>query len=307
MVLNYTGTVTSDMIVADLQEHMDWFTNIIRVAFYYAGQDVNIEEHPPRALINYIREHHHIVASLDGQSLSRIDEMHNDLSTVAKQMLDMSRASQPITHDIYQNFEQLIDSYALELRRLQDQILQTGISIDPVTGLRSTSGMKDDLKRERDRRDRKDVPFCIANLRIDANSIENRQLSRPDMERIYSGIAKTMTEILRSFDDAYHLGEGEFILCLKHIDILDACRVMERFIHMIADTEFVMADDRVIDKVTLSGGVVEPLPENSIEDMLENAARMRDEACAEGGCRVIEYTEKSQLEQMSSSGDLQRF
>ncbi|QKK06504.1 MAG: hypothetical protein HND56_12810 [Pseudomonadota bacterium] len=49
--------------------------------------------------------------------------------------------------------------------------------------------------------------------------------------------------------------------------------------------------------VTLSCGVAEPVPGDKIDDIFANAERAMKEAQAEGGNQVMEWKEKSALQQ----------
>ena len=294
MVLNYKGAVTSDMLVADIQKHVDWFTNIVRVAFFYAGQDVDVDLNPPTAFAEYIKNSEQISEIINQSSLEDLDRIHKDLTETAAEFIQRSRASQPITVDLYERLEKHMDAYALQLRRIEDEVLATGFSIDPVTGLRSVSGMKDDISREMDRRDRKDVPFCVCNLSLDNKDLKENGYDKAALNALYNKIGNRMTAVLRSFDDAYHLGKGEFVLCLKHVDMLDACSVMERFITEISEMNITDDQGRTLAS-TASAGVVEPIPGDSIDGILNNARQTRLEAQAEGGNLVFQYNEKSTL------------
>jgi diguanylate cyclase (GGDEF)-like protein len=294
MVLRYKGAVPSDMLVADFQEHVDWFTDIVRVAFFYAGQDIDVRLRPPSAFAEYIKNTPEITEIIKEESIHRLDEVHENLAKTAAEFIDRSRASQPITVDLYKRLEEQMDAYALQLRRIEDEVMASGFSIDPVTGLRSVSGMKDDVSREMDRRDRKNVPFCVCNLSLDDKSINSDAYDRKYVEDLYRQIGSRMTGVLRSFDDAYHLGRGEFILCLKHVDMLDACSVMERFIEQISNMTVRLDDGRVLQS-TASAGVVEPIPGDDIDGILNNARQTRIEAQEEGGNLVFQHAEKSTL------------
>ncbi|MGM0422654.1 MAG: diguanylate cyclase domain-containing protein [Pseudomonadota bacterium] len=297
MVLNYKGTITSDMLVAEIQSHVDWFTDVIRAAFFFPGQPVEFEMAPPSALLEYLKNNNGAEGMIQQTSIERLDHLHQDLCNTAREVIEQSQNGQALSLEMFEKLEQFMDSYTLQLRRIEDELLSTGVSIDPVTGLRSVSGMKEDLKREMDRRDRKNVPFCVCNLAIDTNSYQADQYDRRTMEKFYKTVADIMSEMMRSFDDAYHLGKGEFIVCLKHVDLLDACIVMERFKDQVAETS-VTGDNGAVLQATLSCGIVEPIPGDEIDTVFSNAKQTRLEAQNEGGDLVFQYNEKSALAKM---------
>lgn len=301
MVLNYTGTITSNMLVAEIQAHVDWYTDVIRAAVFFAGQldTLDFELDPPSAFLAYLKKNNELDALIQQSSIERLDNLHQDLCKTGHQIIQQAQNGEAITLELFEKLEQFMDSYTLQLRRIEEEILSTGVSIDPVTGLRSIAGMKDDLKREMDRRDRKNVPFCVCNADIDENSYSAEDFDRRSLEKLYKKIAVIMSDMMRSFDDAYHLGKGEFIICLKHVDLLDACLVMERFKDEVAKAT-VTADNGAILQVTISCGIVEPIPGDEIDAILQNAKQTRLEAQEEGGNLVFQYSEKSALARMVS-------
>lgn len=299
MVLNYTGTVTSHMLVTDMQKHLAWFTNVIRVSFFYAGQTVEVDLKPPSALLDYLKTNSDFQGVIRPETLTRLESLHQNLATIAEECIQRSRSSQPITLDLYEKFNQSMDDYAQQLRQVDDEISSVGVSIDPVTGLRTLSGIHDDLKREMDLRDRKNTPFCVCNLSLDPASYNENAFERQILEQLYTQMAEAMSGMLRSFDDAYHVGQGEFILCLKHVDILDSCGVMERLLEKIAKLQ-IPADAGQVLQATASCGVVEPIPGNEIDVILQHAKETRLDAQKEGGNMVFEYSEKSALVQAAS-------
>ena len=298
MVLSYTGTLTSDMLVAEIQEHVDWFTQVIRAAFFFPGKFIEIELNPPSALLTYLRDEKIDNSVLQRASVDRLEELHKDLCDTAKEVVVQARGGQQINVEQFEKLEQFMDAYCLHLRRIENEILSSGLSIDPVTGLRSVSGMKDELKREMDRRDRKNVPFCVCNLSMDETAVQPAQYDRRSMEKYFAAMAAAMSDMMRSFDDAYHLGQGEFIICLKHVDLLDACTVMERLLKRIEDISITSENGQQI-QGTASCGVVEPMPDDEIDYILQNAKQTRKEAQEDGGNLVFQYTEKSRLSQIA--------
>jgi len=183
---------------------------------------------------------------------------------------------------------------------LEHSLTRTGGGIDPATGVRTVSGMQEDFKRELDRRDRKGLAFCICVVELDSIDKIKKHNDTVAQNAIFEGVARVFLKTVRSFDDAYHQGNGKFFLCLKHIDLLDACSVMDRIRGIVLGERMdfdVPGEEKI--RITMSVGVAEPIPGDEIEDVVENATRALKRAQGYGGNKVEQHQEISRLEQFA--------
>lgn len=155
----------------------------------------------------------------------------------------------------YQNFQNL-------LQRLEQDRLLADHGIDAKTGMRSATVMIPDLERELERRERRGQPFCIVLSRIDDIA------ERKSPEAISLAVA-AIEKTIRSFDDAYVSGEGEFLFSLKHSDDKGGLKYVSRLcdeLRLNPDIKF-----------TMSSCVAEPLPGDNIPQLISNVRKDLDE------------------------------
>ncbi len=298
MALNYKSMLSADMLVSDIEKHTEWFGHLIRLAFF--SKDTNFEYIDiPNALIDWcVREAD--MVDLEANTVEQLQRLHEELESVAKQLADKAKSDLTITLEDYNAVEHRLVAYISQLRRLENDVKNVSIGIDPVTGLRSASGMKNDITRELDRRERKGNPFCVCKIEIDDINKLIDHYDRHIVENIYSEVANQLMKSIRSFDDAYHLGKGDFLLVLKHIDLLDTCSVMDRMRDEISRININIEGSFESLNVTASFGVVEPVPGDKIDTIMENSKRALMQAQADGGNQVIQWQEQSALQQYAT-------
>lgn len=293
MALQYTGTLSSSMILSDMEAHADWHGQIIRRVFFPEAPDRStVALAPPMALIDWC-EKEVKAGTLDSKVVDRFLVIHQEVVVSAEALLKQK----PPALAGFDAFERLFEAYIRALQRLEQDVLAINTSIDPVTGLRGVGGMWTELKRELDRRDRKGEPFCLCAIEIDRLHDICMRFDRRGQEKIYTGVANILVVSLRSFDDAYYLGKGEFLLCLKHVDLSDAISVMERMRAQIEQTDVPAGEGVDVLRVTVSMGLAEPMPGEKIDAVVANAKKAREQAKADGGNRVEEFRELSPLAQ----------
>lgn len=295
MAVEYEGSLSTEMILSDVEAHVDWLNKAMRRAFFPHDGQTGIKLSAPMSFVQWCKE-----AAQGGQlkqdSVDRLESLHNELAQSVKTLLDNAAANKPPTLQMYDDIEHRLDAYIVQLKRLGEDASTVGNTVDPVTGLRSVVGMRNDLLRELDRRERKGEPFCITAVQIDDIEQMDKEYDRTTLDVVISAVGNQIAGALRSFDDVYHLGDGEFLLCLKHVDLLDACSVMDRMRAMIAANFIDLPGGSAI-KATASFGVAEPIPGDDIDTVTANAKHALREAQDAGGDRVEQFEEMSPLVQ----------
>lgn len=291
MTLRYTSVLPNDLLLRDIRAHLDWLESVLQQAFFPAA--AGGEKHGiPDIFIKWCADNAHR-DSVDEKSVEQLRRIHDALAEAGADCL----AAGGFTPAAYQALTQCLDAYMQELQRFSADLAGSNFNIDTVTGLRSAAGMKNEIARELDRRDRKSDVFCVCALSIDGHAALAEERGERRMKEIYAHIAEILMDSLRSYDDGYYLGEGEYMLCLKHVKLLDACTVMDRIIAKIAKTPARFNGTEEQQAVTVSCGVAEPVPGDKIDDIFANATRAMQEARDEGGNQVMEWKEKSALQQ----------
>lgn len=295
MAVSYTQSLSADMVITEIESLLDWRGHVFRQCFYPASQVKPADAYAPAALLMWCRKGQESGA-MDRAVVDRLQLAYDELGRAAQKMLDASVGGQPPAVEAYAAFEVQFEGYITQIRRLYQDMSDAGMSVDTVTGLRTVSGLRAELKREQDRYDRKGTAYSIANIEIDNLAALQQSHDRRGMDAVYAAVAGVIARTVRSFDDAYYLGKGEYLLILKHIDFMDACAVMDRLRAEIAATPVQLPDGSGV-RVTCSLGVAEAMQRETPEAALDHAKAALQAALGGGGNRVQEFRETSVLEQ----------
>ncbi|MFH1158277.1 MAG: diguanylate cyclase [Pseudomonadota bacterium] len=287
MAVSYTQTLSSDMIVAEIKATVVWHAQILRHCFYPESRTSPVEIQPPALLLEWCRQQAE-KGGFDKKTSDHLILVYDSLHESARNCASVL----PPPPDKFDFLTYNVEAYVTQLRRLQQDLVNAGMAVDTVTGLRTISGMRDDLKREQDRFNRKGTSFSVADIEIDRLPELQVKYDRRNLDFIFAHLAQNIAKTVRSFDDAYYLGKGEYIVVLKHVEFMDACAVMDRLRHSIEAT-VVMLDKGAEVSVTASFGVVEAVQREPVDLMLEHAKSALQKAKQAGGNRIHEFSEQS--------------
>ena len=169
-------------------------------------------------------------------------------------------------------------------------------------GLRSQHAMEIDIARELERRARRGNPFTLALARID-NYDEFRSIIDPAQHKqVFGTLGRLIKKCVRSFDDAYRSGDCEFIMSLKHAVSVGGTAAVNRLRGFLADEQIVIRVDGREIPLTMSYCVAEPVPGDTLEELLSNMRQDLDK-WDEGGDQAVEYHEQSPLQRYIGDGD----
>lgn len=292
MAVNYTSILSADLIISELEALTAWRDALLRRNFY--GETANggtPASVPPAQLLAWAeRESDRIGA--DRQSAARLQMVFDDLSRVGQEIAGL-QDTMPAA--LYDRFTAQFAAYVAGIRQLYQELSDKLGAVDPLTGLRTVAGLRAELKREQDRFDRKGTAFSLASIRVDNLDELSRAHHSAHMDAIFAGTARIIAGAIRSFDDAFYIGQGEYLVLLKHVEFMDACSAMDRMCADVGKTAVALPDGSRVE-VTVSVGVAEAQEREQPDRVLEFAKGARAEAEAAGGNRVQEYQEKSALE-----------
>ncbi len=297
MAVSYAQVISTDMIVSEIETILDWRNEIIRQSFFPGSQTRPADATAPSAMLIWCKREADR-NTVDRAVVERLMHVHNEMCKAARVMLDHCAGGAAPTLALYDSLENECDSFINHIRRLQQDLADSSTAVDPVTGLRTVAGMRNDIKREQDRFDRKGTSFSIANIEIDGLEALQAKYDRRGMDLIYASVAQVVARTVRSFDDAYYLGKGEYILVLKHVDFMDACSVMDRLRAEIESNPVFMQTGEKL-KVTASFGIAEAIQREKPEVSVSYAKTALAESKRAGGNRISEYREMSALAQFA--------
>ena len=214
---------------------------------------------------------------------ARVIESQVALHDLAKKILENDgRPSKEAMELFLVTFE----NFQTALQKLEHGQLLADFGIDELTGMYTKDKMIPELERELERRSRRGQPFCFVISRIDgADKIK-------DKNNVILA-AKAIQKTIRSFDDAYINDEGEFISSLKHSDNNGGLKFVTRLNHILKANENI--------QFTMSSLVAEPMPGDSIPQLIENVRTELTNLASDGAGLAEQYAEVSPLAQYLKS------
>lgn len=271
-----------------IEEYAEWIGRVLRQAFFpLERREGAVLEAPVSVPLWY-----ESLSDADRVSAARILTLYHEMRDLAE---DMTHENSILTVKKYDDLIDRFDQFMTLLNRFEETgDVKAGGRIDPVTGLRSEVGMYDDLMRELERRNRKGTPFAVTVCSIDHFADYAAQNPEENAHAVIQHLARLLKNTLRTFDDIYHLGQGEFVLCLKDTEAVDAYLVTDRLCELVREKPVSLPGGGEA-AITISCGVSEPLPGDEGADITASAYKALKEAQGMGGDKCMQYEEVSPL------------
>ena len=249
-----------------LDEHAEWFGRIMRCTFYPDDPRSGPTISDPGSFQPWLKDAARD-DTYDPSIIARMEGLYHELCAASHTLVEATAGGVRPPIALMDNFIDLYDELFHQLRRMERDSAMVDSGIDATTGLRSRENMIFDLERELERRARRGRPFCIAFARIDqyAQFIETQGKEQAFL--LIKQAADAIQEVLRTYDDAYRLDQGEFVFSLKHSDITGGLRAVERLRLCLAERKA---------PFTMSFVVAEPVPGDDVKSMISQSRRDLD-------------------------------
>ena len=297
MSLSYEIDKRLKALAPVLDEHAAWHAGVVRFVFYPDVYDSNDCLTMPSSFMTWVnseRGGEYIESSV----LDNLCNIHADLQRAALRVAEIAMSGEggrPAI-DIFDTMNALYDLFMIRLRQVEIDCVETNTGIDPLTGLRHRRAMDKDLANEMERRERQGRPFALALAQIDNFNALREKLSDDSFKKMLMDSSSLIKKCVRSFDDAYRSGEGEFIMLLKHSDLRGGSTAIDRLRGLLQEEPIgVRLVEGTLEQLTMSYCVAEPMLGESMAAMLENMRADLQKYDDTGGA-ALEYTEKSPLQ-----------
>ena len=295
MALSYEIDSKLKALAPIVDEHAEWYSRVLRAVFYpeRAGDPFD----PPQTFARWLNDASHD-DFVGKATIEKLSKLQIELYEVASDLIhDAKTSGARPDFKMYDEFVNLYDDLVYQLRRLEHDAVQADTGLDVGTGLRSKKAMTIDLEREMERRARRGKPFCLALAKIDNYDQIISLVSEDRHREIIAAVARLIKKCIRSFDDAYRSGDGEFIMCLKHSDIAGGTAATNRLRRFLEEENITIQDEKGRPFVlTMSSCVAEPLPGDSLDDLMTNMRNDLVKFNTEApGSTTLEYFEQSPL------------
>lgn len=278
---------------AHIMAYNAWYAQLLQLVFYPTPSGANnMAPALPDILIPTFTTVDGLLKPEDKQAL---DKAHKALQAEA----DSLCAATPERG----RFKKFTTNYGMFIRDLhaisQNRILEIW-GLDVLTGLKNKNAMLMDMAQELERLARHGRAFSLALVRIDLYAVMQEQLPKAELEEITKNVTRLIRASLRSFDEAYYIGEGEFVFSLKQASAAGGQKALQRLRQKLEKIELSVVIKGQPTPVTMSCCVSEPLPEDDIEQVLSNLRNDLQARDRESGDVFVHY-EMSPLQRFINS------
>jgi len=273
--------LSASLLAQTIDDHIVWMAAWTRASCFPAADRRALTELPPPDSFNGWRAEA-AKALQDQPALTRLVELYDQMHRMARLVLLKDAAALASDYDAvaikYQEF-------ILGLRRLERALATAASGLDPLTGMRSRTGMQEDLARELSRFQRNGKPFCIALMDIDHFKKVNDTYGHDNGDRVLSAAANHLSRSLRPFDDAWRWGGEEFLMCLKDADQAAGVLALERVRVSLERLPIKLGDGSAIN-VTASFGIAVVTQGATADSLIEQADKALYRAKTGGRNRI---------------------
>ena len=295
MPLTYEQDLRLKALAPVLDEHAEWFGRVMRALFYPGSDPDAVRPQVPESFAAWLKE---AIAedSIQKEFLDRIGSLHVEMINIAEVLMEEAEPSgaKPEIKK-FDSFIMLYEEFLAHIRRLEMDMASSASGIDSATGLRSKQLMRGDIERELERLSRRGKPFCLALARIDHYG----HIKKSQPQKIHDSMLVQVSDIIklciRNFDDAYHLGDGEFLMCLKQAEIAGGTASLNRLKRLLEERGPTLSLSDKEYRVTMSSCVAEPQPGDYFDDLIANMRKDLDRFGG-GSEAALEYLDISPLQ-----------
>lgn len=183
---------------------------------------------------------------------------------------------------------------AMEDMRRDLEIARKEALTDPLTGLLNRKAFDQEIDRLVDisKKD-KDHVFTMILLDIDHFKQFNDNFGHQVGDQVLRLVARTLKDGVKGRDIAVRYGGEEFAVLLPETNIQGGLKVAEILRREVANKEIInRATGKKIAKITLSAGVSQFFPDESIEDLIDRVDRALYKAKSSGRNQVVHVAMK---------------
>lgn len=294
MPLSYEVDGKLQHLAPMMDEHAEWYGRVMRCAFYPEDKEYSAVSQAPASFDDWVSQAEG-QEFIDTPALAHLKKVHDELQARADRLLQAAAQGKKPDAKTFDAFVDAYDEFVMMTRRFERDAMQEDSGIDRATGLRSRRVLRKDLDREMERRSRRGKPFSLAIVKIDRYDEIRAMQNVDEHARLLKRMGEMILQCVRSFDDAYRSGDGEFIMSLKHADISGGTAALNRLRKFLEEEAMTFGAGAKTFPLSLSGCVAEPMPDDDLSVLLANM-RQDLQRYGENTGTALQYHEISPLQ-----------
>ena len=276
-------------------DHMEWFDALVQKLFYFEMKGKLLGVEKPLSFSDWIKGARQD-GIVQGELLENLASMHKDMMRASdKLMVESKEVQVKPEFEAFQTFLNIYEEFMQRLRRLERDFLLDGTGYDPFTGLRSPKVLFQDIERELHRLSRRGKHFCIAYARVDGVEGIEKNYSEEEQKGFVKIVADLIKLSVRSFDDAYYMGQYEYVLCLKQADMAGGVSALERLRKELERKNILVRGEGGEAPLSMSCCIAQPVQGDDVRELLKNLKNDLHSSNREPDS-VLEYYELSPLQ-----------
>lgn len=289
MALDYASKLGVDLLALVIDDYVAWQGNVIRAC---------LEKRALQVVSPPVFEQWLESANLSPELSDRVRKMNAGMIDAAQAYNQKSISGETSQVSLFNDFSGHYEEFIQQLHRLEIDTAVENSGYDKKTGLRTAKLMKDDINRELERLSRRGNPFSIVLAKI--SNFEEGWRKNPDIIKdMIFHISDRIRESLRTFDEAYYLGDEYFLLCLKHADIVGGQSAMRRFNDVMKQRPVPIVGREDDDDVFITAVLHEPEPGDDVDKLIALMKTDLDNVQEKGV--VLQYHDMSPLQRYIQS------
>ena len=287
MAINYTLDNRLDVLGQFLNEYQRWYADILQSKIFNAEPPQD-----PQGFLKWLEGIPLEAINVDGNYAKQAQQIKAQREALIKAGLSLS---EPPQDKDFKEFSGLFHDFTAALQVFCQSVILEEWGVDVLTGLKNNLIVMADLTIEMERLSREGAPFCLGLARIDDFETIEKAGDEQQTTTVIEKVAGLIQKSLRSYDDAYRVGRDHFIMCLKQSDIIGGQKALERLRDIMEEKEEHYEINGEQKLISLSCCVAAPLPDDDVEDLIDNLYVDLDEQIKDQGA-VLTYQEMSPLQ-----------
>ncbi|MDA2920182.1 diguanylate cyclase [Desulfobacterota bacterium AH_259_B03_O07] len=199
-----------------------------------------------------------------------INKIHLALHERARVLALKVKLRDTITKEEYDDFIETEKELSTLLLKLKNEIHETIIDIDFLTGLPTRQPFFEILSQELSRALRTAQPCFITMVDIDHLKNINDKYGHLSGDTALKATAKYLNNNLRPYDSICRYGGDEFLICLPNATMHVTKKILNRLQLGLASLPITIYEEKIIN-ITASFGAAKVGPDTSIDDIIASA------------------------------------